>query len=274
MSPDRPRMAYYVPVDDVRESRMSLVDHAKRKLLYHELSCIYELAISRDTDREVEFIKAVIPASAAPVLDLGCGVGRHIGSLATRYGYQGIGVDLSDVAIDRAKAMWPSCQFEVQDFRDVRLRSGQAGAAVCMWSTFNYLSTQGDIDRFLRSISLALRPRGWLLIDLPNPRALKRGPYNRRSENTDYAVEVSVEKRQRGEIVEALYQYRITKKGDGSVYLATDQELNQAYEPKDVEQLLRPSFRLVATYGDYTTASAHDSQGSPRAILLLERVGH
>ena len=64
------RLAYYVPLEDALAEGRSLVDHAKRKLLYNELSEFYDLAVSRDTHAEVSFLAEILGGVRHPVVDL------------------------------------------------------------------------------------------------------------------------------------------------------------------------------------------------------------
>jgi SAM-dependent methyltransferase len=47
--------------------------------------------------------RAVLASAAAPVLDIGCGPGRHLAALAA-HGLPGLGIDLSPVAVRLARA--------------------------------------------------------------------------------------------------------------------------------------------------------------------------
>jgi 23S rRNA (guanine745-N1)-methyltransferase len=53
-----------------------------------------------------------VPAPS-PVLDAGCGEGYHLGSIATKLGIEGHGVDLSVTAIDLAARRYRQCQWIV-----------------------------------------------------------------------------------------------------------------------------------------------------------------
>ena len=63
----------------------------------HELPLGRWLAPVDDADR------AVLAHAAAPVLDIGCGPGRHLAALAAT-GHSGLGLDLSPVAVRLARA--------------------------------------------------------------------------------------------------------------------------------------------------------------------------
>ena len=56
----------------------SFTEHAKKKLLYNELSWLYMDSIVNDTDLEVKFLKSVFNQfDVKNVLDCCCGIGRH-----------------------------------------------------------------------------------------------------------------------------------------------------------------------------------------------------
>jgi SAM-dependent methyltransferase len=63
----------------------------------HALPLARWLAPVDDADR------AVLQHAAAPVLDIGCGPGRHLAALAAA-GHEGLGLDLSPVAVELARA--------------------------------------------------------------------------------------------------------------------------------------------------------------------------
>ena len=184
-----------------------------------------------------------------------------------------IGVDLSETAVTKGMARWPKVRFEVGDFRDIRLEGVVAGAAICMWTTFNYLSNGDDLSRFRETLLRLVGVGGRVLLDLANPQVLATGVYKRREENEKFELEVSVEKRfVRNNVVEALYQYSIQDKATGVVHLATDQELNMAYGIDDVRLALGQSFALRETFGDYDRDAKFVREASRRAILLFDRI--
>jgi hypothetical protein len=87
---DPKRLIYHKKREEVVSFETSLVDHAKDKLLYHELAEFFDLAVSRNTERELSFLGDIIRKFAPltrDIVDLGCGVGRHSGGLSERFGY-------------------------------------------------------------------------------------------------------------------------------------------------------------------------------------------
>src|SRR2546427_7361268 len=116
------RDIYYESPTDFAEGGRSLVEHAKKKLLYNELAPLYDLAISRDTQREVNFLIDLIETfrpSSKSILDLGCGVGRHAGPLSNRH--EVTGIDISGKMIRVARKRYPECEFHEMDMRNITL---------------------------------------------------------------------------------------------------------------------------------------------------------
>jgi SAM-dependent methyltransferase len=63
----------------------------------------HELPVGRWLGPVDEADRAVLAHAAAPVLDIGCGPGRHLAALAAT-GHDGLGLDLSPVAVRLARA--------------------------------------------------------------------------------------------------------------------------------------------------------------------------
>jgi SAM-dependent methyltransferase len=111
-----------------------------------------------------ELLDAVADGWIAPpgrVLDLGCGLGVDLGVLAG-LGFETVGVDLSSVAIDRARASQPELEFVVGDVRDVPFETGSFDLLLDR-GCLHYLST-ADRPTYEREAWRVLRPGGRLLL--------------------------------------------------------------------------------------------------------------
>ena len=99
-----------------------------------------------------------------PILELGCGSGRDTETLAAA-GLAVVGIDLSDEAIEAARARAPSAQFHCQDIREpFPLPAGNTGvviASLCL-HYFDWPETVALAQR----IRQQLRPGGVLLCRL------------------------------------------------------------------------------------------------------------
>jgi SAM-dependent methyltransferase len=103
---------------------------------------------------------AKLPAGA-DVLDLGCGCGVPVARTLTSAGHHVTGVDVSDVQIERARALVPDATFIRADAVDLDLPPAGFDAVVCLYAIIHIpLADQPDL---IRRIASWLRPGGWLL---------------------------------------------------------------------------------------------------------------
>lgn len=68
----------------------------------------------------LRIVKKVFGISVRTVIDVGCGTGIYTYTF-TNLGYKTLGVDYSDVAINKAKKKFPQCNFECQDATNLNL---------------------------------------------------------------------------------------------------------------------------------------------------------
>jgi 2-polyprenyl-3-methyl-5-hydroxy-6-metoxy-1,4-benzoquinol methylase len=95
------------------------------------------------------------------VVDLGCGCGVPVSRDLAAAGHRVLGVDVSQVQIQRARALVPAGDFRCQNMIDLRLAEASLDTLVCLYALIHLpLDVQpGLIDR----IGRWLRPGGWLL---------------------------------------------------------------------------------------------------------------
>ena len=106
----------------------------------------------------------------ARILDLPCGYGRHSIELAGR-GFRMTGVDISETQVararEKARAAGGHARFVVGDARALPV-AGPFDAAINMFLSFGYFTTDDENQAMLREIARVLRPGGRLLIDFWN----------------------------------------------------------------------------------------------------------
>jgi SAM-dependent methyltransferase len=107
--------------------------------------------------------ETVLERAAEPVLDVGCGPGRHVGELAAR-GVMALGVDASPMAVRLARARGAEVH-EGSIFAQVP-GSGTWGSALLLDGN---LGIGGDPARLLRRVSELLVPGGSALVELDPP---------------------------------------------------------------------------------------------------------
>ena len=104
---------------------------------------------------------------AAPVLDLGCGDGRHLGLLAGGAGFV-IGVDLSADLLAAARDRQPQAALLRADMRRVPLADGACGTVVSLFTAFGYFADDRENERPVAEVARVLRPDGHWCLDVPD----------------------------------------------------------------------------------------------------------
>jgi SAM-dependent methyltransferase len=106
--------------------------------------------------------ETVLERAVGPVLDIGCGVGRHVVALRGR-GVRAVGVEISSVAVaiarERGAEVIEASAFEhptTSEWRTILLLDGNIGIG-------------GDAVRLLRRCNSLLTPGGGVLVELEPP---------------------------------------------------------------------------------------------------------
>jgi SAM-dependent methyltransferase len=95
------------------------------------------------------------------VLDIGCGCGVPVARALSAAGHRVIGVDISDVQIERARGLVPAATFIRADVTRLRFPPGSFDAVVCLYALIHM--PRGRQPRLIERIAQWLRPGGWLL---------------------------------------------------------------------------------------------------------------
>ena len=136
----------------------------------------YALGYRWNTEAECAFIESCVtrygPAGARRLLDIGCGSGRHLVTLAQR-GLQVHGIDVSPEMVayvqEQIRTARLSATVAVGDLRRLALE-GAYDAAFCFMDTFRFLLTNAEILAHLRAVAEHLTPGGLYLTDFWVPR--------------------------------------------------------------------------------------------------------
>ncbi len=102
---------------------------------YNELSQLYRGDSKTDGNypRWVEALDRRLPRQAT-VLDLGCGNGIPVSQLLDAAGHQVTGVDISDVQVERARALVPGATFLREDATVLELPADSLDAVVSLFA--------------------------------------------------------------------------------------------------------------------------------------------
>jgi len=129
----------------------------------------------RDDSQAAAEVAGLLPRlRQAPgiVVDAGCGGGRHLAALRAG-GLPAVGFDLSADLLTVAHNR-PACVGRLvrADLRAPPL-AGECGSVLCLFTAFGYFDDQGNVD-CLRALAGLVAPGGWVVLDLPDPAALRR----------------------------------------------------------------------------------------------------
>jgi SAM-dependent methyltransferase len=106
---------------------------------------------------------AILGRSRGPVLDVGCGPGRHVAALAS-WGRDVLGIDTSRSAVDATRSRGGSA-VQVSVFGQVP-RAGTWGSALLLDGN---IGIGGDVANLLVRMGQLLRPGGLLLVETASP---------------------------------------------------------------------------------------------------------
>jgi len=110
-----------------------------------------------------EIINKTEPTSHSRILDVGCGTGHHVASLASK-GYDILGIDISPSMIKKDKKEYPQYKFEVADAtnRD-NFEPSTFTHIMCMYFTVYYIKNR---TQFFTNCFNWLMPGGYFIIHL------------------------------------------------------------------------------------------------------------
>jgi SAM-dependent methyltransferase len=136
-------------------------------------------------EAEVKGLLKLTGLNPGRALDTACGYGRHSRALARR-GWDVTGVDVMPgylaEARRRAKAAGVAAKFKQAELNDLRAFQGGYDLVLNLYTSFGYYPTAAANLACLKQMAAALRPGGWLALELiPRESLLKTvEPYEER----------------------------------------------------------------------------------------------
>ena len=122
-----------------------------------------------------ELLSKIKLNSNAPILDAGCGAGRHLNELRLR-GLNAFGMDLSaellSSAIPELKKLTP---FVRADLFKLPFKPQSFEGVFSFFTSFGYFNSEEEDFELLKSMISVLAQGGWLFLDLMNAEVVKKG---------------------------------------------------------------------------------------------------
>ena len=226
---------------------------------------VYDHRDEAEAEQLVTLIqRSITPAPTAHILDVGCGRGRHARALARR-GYRVTGIDLSETAIEEARAaaaedgLDETASFQVGDMREPFCEACADGV-VNLFTSFGYFQDDAENEQALRAMTAALRPGGWFLQDFLNAPVVANSLGTSHHETED-----GLTIHQDRWIEDGRVNKEITIEGaDGAETFRESVRLYTLYDLK--EMYARVGLELVELFGDYDGGD-YEPDESPRLLL-------
>jgi SAM-dependent methyltransferase len=116
------------------------------------------------TEREVAYLERAFQAHAppGPIVDLGCGHGRHAAPLHTRAALRGriLGLELDPLSLRERLPGFPAVR---GDLRSLPFRAGSLAGAYAWYSTL-FVFSDAEHEALLREVARCVRPGGLLVL--------------------------------------------------------------------------------------------------------------
>lgn len=223
---------------------------------------------------------APLPASGgAPLLDLGCGDGRHLEPLAAA-GLAVVGLDLSASLLQAAASRPGRLPLVRGDMRALPFGDGRFGAVLSLFTAFGYFGRDGGDREVVAGIARVLAPGGhWFLDYLDADRVggdLEPGPRTRQREAGPFRVR-ETRRLEAGAVAKDVLLTAMPGREAEAAALGVG-PTGVAYTERVALYTLSGLDTLAAACGLYRVAGAGDYDGAPlgagtRWLLAYRREG-
>lgn len=254
---------------------ISFTEHAKYKKYYHDFSNYYMYTLANDTPKEGDFLiktfKKYLNKDTGKVLDCCCGVGRHAYIMAQN-GFEVTGIDFSEDQIENAKKIHShtNVNYKVMDARNFDLETKDYDMSYCMWTTYNYLSLDSDLKKFIYQNYIHQKKDSILILDSKNiPRLDPHRLYHRYTEKDNFNMEILINKYVSNNIQNSQYFLFINDNGIHKFFF--DDEFVRFYTINELKNIISDYYEIVGIYGDFDM-NEYIEESSNRFIVVLQRL--
>ena len=128
---------------------------------------LYSHRDENEAKQQVAFFSDQCGRIDGPVLDLACGMGRHMQELQWR-GYHAVGCDLSYVLLRTGVREYGQMPVTRADMRHLPFCDGVFAGLVNFFTSFGYFSTEDENAQVVREMARVLEPGAQFLFDYHN----------------------------------------------------------------------------------------------------------
>lgn len=128
---------------------------------------LYSYRDAQEAKEHALFFKHRVGGTDAPLLDLACGMGRHIAEFEA-LGYDVVGCDLSYVLLRTGIARHGAMPLVRADMRQLPFEDGAFGGLVNFFTSFGYFDSPQEDAQTLREMARVLRSGAPILFDYLN----------------------------------------------------------------------------------------------------------
>jgi SAM-dependent methyltransferase len=230
---------------------------------------VYPYILKEQTNEEVNSIEDILNLQKnMKILDVCCGYGRHSNELAKR-GYQVVGVDISETALEAAKKIANRSNVHItflkRDVRNLQLNM-HFDVAINIFTSFGFFEEEADNLKILMEIFASLRSPGYFLIDIINRDFRLKSPLKDWWYIEEEGVVALVEKDYDAMNGVAIHKFAIFDKAGYREHI----KKFRLYTCTELVSLLKQSgFIIEAVYGDLK--GSRFCVDSPRLVIIAKK---
>lgn len=121
-----------------------------------------------------EMFRRRLGSDPTSILDVGCGTGRDLATLASWCGAECVGVDGQPQMIEYARRFRPGLSWAIDDMRTVRF-GRTFDAIISLGGVLTYALSDDDLDATFETLAIHAHEASVLVLDLPNAAAFLAG---------------------------------------------------------------------------------------------------
>jgi Methyltransferase domain len=203
------------------------------------------------------------------IIDLGGSIGLHSIPL-NEHGFDVTLLDKSQSALAIARRSAPQLQTVNGSFENIDLKQN-FDAAICMFSSLNYLLSESDREHFYHWLSTYIRDV--VILDQVNVRRLPRVYSDScQAEDKHFRLNILREWHFEDEVMQTSFIYEFVDKESEATKIINDGQSQKFLTVEELVAYMGKQWRMVALLGECNLNRAFDPDNSPRMISIFKRV--